>query len=189
MSRDLRPRGVFKCQLVSIALDGTTRRNGITPFLAHGKLKVDHCDRLLKLLAEHEAQAIDPFAEAIKADYLITRYVLRSFAEGIKITLDAEGRPIETRLNRPSGVGEVIEFFRKLGTRADPVKAAAMNLTDPQALAKDRQSFDDCVKVMLIAPPSYADRVRTAKTLEKTHLEGRPIPSSSCSAPTTRRSP
>ena len=40
-------------------------------------LRVEHCDRLLKVLLGHEAAAIDGYAEALRAEYLIGRVWLR----------------------------------------------------------------------------------------------------------------
>jgi hypothetical protein len=46
-------------------------------------LKGSQCDRLIKLLVDHEAQALDGYSEALKAEYLVERATL----------YDAAGRP------------------------------------------------------------------------------------------------
>ncbi len=114
LSRDLRPRSVPNGQICSIAIDSTTARDGIGLVLAHPKLKVEHCDRLIKLLADHEAQAIDPFLQAIEAEFLTTRLLLRIFAERIKTTGGADGRPIETPLDQGGLVRELNRLARTI---------------------------------------------------------------------------
>ena len=76
LSRDLRPRGDTICQLVSIALDGICCRQMVPAILTTPGIQAEHCDRLLALLIEHEAEAVDPFLEASRAQYFIDRKIL-----------------------------------------------------------------------------------------------------------------
>jgi hypothetical protein len=76
LSRDLRPRGDAVCQLVSIAVDGICCRQIVPAILTAPAVESRHCDRLLALLVEHEAEAIDPFLEANRAQYFIDRKIL-----------------------------------------------------------------------------------------------------------------
>ena len=76
LSRDLRPRGVEVSQLVSIAVDGICCQQMVPEILAAPAVQTQHCDRLLALLVEHEAKAIDPFLEANRAWYFMDRQIL-----------------------------------------------------------------------------------------------------------------
>jgi len=76
LSRDLRPRGEAVCQLVSTALDRICCQKIVSAILTAPAVETRHCDRLLTLLIEHEAEAIDPFLEAGRAQYIIDRKIL-----------------------------------------------------------------------------------------------------------------
>jgi hypothetical protein len=172
LSRDLRPRGAFTCQLVSVAIDATVCMGGVKLFLAYPKLRAEHCDRLIQLLADHEALAIEPFSEGIKGDYVFSRWTLRTFSDRVKTTIDAEGHAVETKLDERGIRQEIGNLLSE--DNLNRTDMATLLLTNPATLLKDRQSFDDCLKTMLAAKPTYADRVRQSKLLEKTHLDGRP---------------
>jgi hypothetical protein len=76
LSRDLRRRGASVSQLVSVAIDGQTYEGPVKRLLAAPDLTAEHCDRLLATLVQHQQQAIDPGAEAMRNDYVTTRTVL-----------------------------------------------------------------------------------------------------------------
>jgi hypothetical protein len=76
LSRDLRPRGAAVCQLVSIAVDGICCEQMVPAILTAPAVEARHCDRLLTLLAEHEANRIDAFVEGNRADYITARLAL-----------------------------------------------------------------------------------------------------------------
>lgn len=76
MSRDLRPRGGLISQLVSIAVDGICCRQIVPAILTAPNVETRHHDRVLALLVEHEAEAVDPFWEGVRADYFMSRYFL-----------------------------------------------------------------------------------------------------------------
>ena len=76
LSRDLRPRGAVVCQMVSIAVDGICCEQMVSAILTAPTVQTRHCDRLLALLAEHEAQRIDAFVEGNRADYICYRLAL-----------------------------------------------------------------------------------------------------------------
>ncbi|HEV3121248.1 MAG TPA: hypothetical protein VGY53_05075, partial [Isosphaeraceae bacterium] len=79
LSRDLRPRGHVICQLVSVATDRIGCTVMIPHCLAHPRLQASHCDQLLAMLRTHEMEALDPFIEGVKADYILQRVVIRTF--------------------------------------------------------------------------------------------------------------
>ncbi len=76
LDRDLLPRGVMIVDMVSAAMDHVAAREVIEPMLAAPGLTVAHCDRLLALLAEHEARSVDPYTEGLRTEYLSNRATL-----------------------------------------------------------------------------------------------------------------
>ena len=77
LSRDLRPGGDTLCQLVSFTLEDLYCCMYLTPAILNAPtIDTRHCDRLLALLIEHEAQAIDIFLEANRAEYFHDRQAL-----------------------------------------------------------------------------------------------------------------
>ncbi len=89
LSRDVRPRAELGTQLVVASLERTccvetaSGLRGIVPgeglipsILSSPDIKPEHCDRLLAALLQHEAEAIDPFLEGCRAEYLIARKAL-----------------------------------------------------------------------------------------------------------------
>jgi hypothetical protein len=77
LSRDLKPRGSTQCQVVSNRLESLYCCTYLVPaILGAPSVNIRHCDRLLALLAEHEAQSIDAFQEANRADYFCDRQAL-----------------------------------------------------------------------------------------------------------------
>jgi hypothetical protein len=82
-ARDIQPRGVMITQLVYCAEIRALSRYLLLPVLSHPKLRGTQCNRLTKLLIEHESHALDGYSEGIKAEYLMVRSTLR----------DAAGRP------------------------------------------------------------------------------------------------
>ncbi len=77
LSRDLLPQGVMITDLVNAAMDGSAAKEIIVPMLTTPGLTVAHCERLLALLAEHDARSLDPFTEGLRAEYLANRATLR----------------------------------------------------------------------------------------------------------------
>ena len=73
LSRDLLPRGERIVGHVSSAIDVFTVKSLIVPLLTAPGLTIEHCDRLLALLLEHEARSVDAYAEGLRADYLSYR--------------------------------------------------------------------------------------------------------------------
>jgi hypothetical protein len=71
--RDLQPRGTIISQLVAAAISQLTCTEMVTRILADPRLRVEHCDRLLKLLLSHDTRSIDGYSEGLRVDYLIAR--------------------------------------------------------------------------------------------------------------------
>jgi len=76
LSRDLRRRGASVSLLVSVAIDSLVYEGPVQRLLAAPGLTVEHCDRLLASLVEHQQQAIEPGAETLRSEYVTTRTVL-----------------------------------------------------------------------------------------------------------------
>ena len=75
LNRDLQVRGPAVAQLVSVALDHQCC-DLVQLILNAPDINVQQCDQLLVLLAEHEANAIDAFAEGNRAEYIHCRQAL-----------------------------------------------------------------------------------------------------------------
>lgn len=76
LSRDLRPRGSTIRQLMSLVLDEQVAGKMIRPILAAEGLAVADCDRLLRIIAGHRRDAVDPLAEGFRGEYLVFRELL-----------------------------------------------------------------------------------------------------------------
>ena len=74
--RDLQPRGVIISELVAAAITQVAGAEMVTRLLASSELKVRDCDRLLKVLAEHEARSHDGYVEGLRGEYLVGRVTL-----------------------------------------------------------------------------------------------------------------
>ena len=73
LARDLQPRGTMINQLVMAAITQAVCADPVKTILASPGLRVEHCDRLLKVLLDHEARSIDGYAEGLRAEYLTDR--------------------------------------------------------------------------------------------------------------------
>jgi hypothetical protein len=80
MARDLQPRGGgIVLQIYAQEVEAVTK-DVVTPVLSHVRLRDAHCDRLIKMLLDHEAHAVDGLSEALRADYLEERVTLYDLA-------------------------------------------------------------------------------------------------------------
>jgi len=75
LARDLRQRGRISIQSVSTAIIRVAGYDLNARILAVPGLKVEHYDRLLKLLTVHDATCIDGYAEGLRGEYLVTRVI------------------------------------------------------------------------------------------------------------------
>ncbi len=104
MARDLQPRGGGIVQKIYAEEVAKVTKDVVTPVLSHVRLKEAHCDRLIKVLIDHEAHALDGLSEALKADYLTERATL----------YDLAGRPgNHDRAAADTARVAVLEAFRK----------------------------------------------------------------------------
>ncbi len=77
LARDLRPRGLILNQLFASAIESVVCGDMVPTILAAPGLEVEHCDRLLKLLLNHEKNSVDGYAEGLRGEYLFGRWALR----------------------------------------------------------------------------------------------------------------
>jgi hypothetical protein len=75
LTHDLRVRSGMVAQLVAIAVDDQ-RCDLVRTILNAPGIEVEQCDQLLTLLVTHEANAIDPFVEGNRAEYIHCRQAI-----------------------------------------------------------------------------------------------------------------
>jgi hypothetical protein len=77
--RDLRPRGSMVTQMVAGAItERDVCANMVAAILTAPGLRVDHCDRLLKVFLSHDTTSSDGYAEGLRMEYLAARVSLRN---------------------------------------------------------------------------------------------------------------
>ena len=77
LARDLVPEGLYYADMASVSLLHAAVNEVVLPLLSQPDLTVQHCDRLLAMLVEHEARSIDMDSESLRARYLCNRATLR----------------------------------------------------------------------------------------------------------------
>ena len=115
LSRDLLPRGGMIIDLVSASIEGSASKEIILPLLTTPGLTIEHCDRLLALLADHESRSVDPYIEGLRAEYVYQRMTLHDLVfeqDRLRKEWNSLGNPAG-----PSIVAEIVEptFFVMLG--------------------------------------------------------------------------
>jgi hypothetical protein len=164
LSRDLRPRGMMVVQLVSFAMDGTVALYVMPYFLAHPRLRPEHCDRMIAAIDRHEAAAIDAYTTGIKGEYVIVREVVRRFEDHVRLRVGPDGRPID----EPLGPGRA---FRELmdgvgGEEDQTAQDIALGLTATVVYGvgspKNRAAFTEIARTLLAAAPESAPGRRRA---------------------------
>ena len=115
LSRDLIPQGIMIADLVAASMDDSAARDMIVPLLAAPGLTAAHCDRLLALLAEHEARSVDPYIEGLRTEYLTSRATLHDLVFE-QARLRKEWKQLGYQPG-PSIVAEIAEppFFSAMG--------------------------------------------------------------------------
>ncbi len=81
LSRDLRPRGRIETQLASLAID-QTMLSLVPDLVARPEFTVGDCDRITQLITRHRAEAMSPFIEGLRAEYLLLRTLLQDLRSG-----------------------------------------------------------------------------------------------------------
>ena len=62
--------------MVSASAERSAVEHMIVPMLGAPGLTVEHCNRMLDLLREHEARSIDAYSEGLRAEYISSRATL-----------------------------------------------------------------------------------------------------------------
>jgi hypothetical protein len=114
-------------QLVAVAMTQVACAQMLDRILAGPGLRVEHCDRLLGMLLDHEASAADGYAEGLRAEYVTIRFELAEMArqqpkrdevkwrgelaravrglnDGYRIMLDLDELPFARRLEKLAAV-------------------------------------------------------------------------------------
>lgn len=81
LSRDLRTRGRIETQLASLAID-QTMLDLLPQLVARPELIVADCDRITRLLTRHRAEAMNPYVEGLRSEYLLLRALLEDLRAG-----------------------------------------------------------------------------------------------------------
>ncbi|NQV24156.1 MAG: hypothetical protein HQ518_07285 [Rhodopirellula sp.] len=131
LSRDLRARGRIETQLVSLAID-QTMLDLLPELVARPELKVADCDRITQLLTRHRAEAMAPFVEGLRAEYVLLRSLLHDLQSGSGLlpeTQLANSQP-EVDGNRKVPVVDSVSPGYLLASKAgvDDVSAAALEI-------------------------------------------------------------
>ena len=132
LSRDLLPRGVMITGMVSSSIDRAAVEYVILPVLEAKGLTVEHCDRVLALLREHEAGAIDAYSEGLRAEYLSDRATLHDL-----VFDQARIRKEWERDGNRAGPSIVAEI-------ADPLSVSrlAQNAVAPRLPSREVETFE-----------------------------------------------
>jgi hypothetical protein len=174
LSRDLRPRGGMVVQLVTIAIDSTVTLYVVPLFLAHPRLRPEHCDRLIAAIARHEAEAIAPFAEAVKGEYVWLREILRRFEDKVRLRIGADGRPFDEPISPGRALRELLQEVDGKSNQTGPdlgtsFMVAIYGVGGPT----DREAFHEITRALLAAQSEAEPaRRRTFEPLRAKYLAG-----------------
>jgi hypothetical protein len=121
LSRDQRVRGGFVSQVVSDAVDWRCCELA-TAVLNAPTITVRHCDRLLTLFAEQEANAVDSFVEGNRAEYISSRQALHDLQHRTG-TFDPKVMKDELAIDGDTTSPLVcIKYFVNMGSEKDAAK-------------------------------------------------------------------
>jgi len=170
LSRDSRLRGRDFTQIFSMAIDNAVWSE-ILPLLVGSPLfEVEHCDRLLSLLREHEELGLDRYATGERTNYITRRVALRLFQDKRRLSVDADGRIGEVEVD-PGYLA--LKFLRitdsetwsvpeaAVKANAEWMGRAAAALREHEPLwEQERRAFEDFYRIAVSTRASgYAERV------------------------------
>lgn len=99
LTRDLRPRGFLISQLVSDASElAIFDQSIVSSILAHPKLTLAQCDRLIRTLYDHERSVLDGWGEGLKGEFVMNmRYLAGElYKSNVEIKKTGELLPLPT---------------------------------------------------------------------------------------------
>jgi hypothetical protein len=174
LSRDLRRRGAGVSQLVSVAIDGQAYEGPVKRLLAAPDLTAEHCDRLLATLVQHQQQAIDPVAEAMRNEYVTTRTVLHDLQHR---TGEFDPRFMKEKMEIDS-IGDLIGGLSSLGhvMPSARIDAIVANMTDDDYAREIAKANELYRGVVALWDRPYQERARGIEAAEsRIRLEETPI--------------
>jgi hypothetical protein len=160
MVRDLRPRGFMITQLVAAAITQVTCADMINRILAGPGLRVEHCDRLLKRLLDHEAKSEDGYAEGLKAEYLLGRTELRKSL--LNLTPEAQRAASD---DLAGAVRSLNDYYRTLLSLDGVPFARRLEKVDTLTIAKGNDQFS---RLLATIEPSIEPVTRAIGRMDAT---------------------
>ena len=164
LSRDLRRRGVGVSQLVSIAIDNQAYEGPVKRLLAAPGLTVEHCDRLLATLAQHQQQAVNSAVQALRSEYVVTRTVLHEIQHR---TGDFEPNFMREELGTDS-IGDVITglLMNSNSSRSATVDAIVAKMTDDDYAKEVAKVNDVYNSITAVLDRPYGERARSIEAVK-----------------------
>ena len=134
--------------------------------VSHPKLKGSQCDRLIKLLVDHEAHALDGYSEASKAEYLTERRTL----------YDAAGRPGDPdRAAADKAKAAVFDAFAQFNVPLSPDAKQAFEAMKAELPKATPEQFAEAVADInthyrnLVAAAKLSDREKQTNAKSASH--------------------
>lgn len=143
LAGDLRPRGGVISQLISAALVQVVDATMVPSILASPRLRVAHCDRLLKVLVGHEVRSKDGFGEGIRAEYLAARATLWDLVR------DQPRLAARMGLKPGESVVKAVVGLRLRGIELPRDADARLARTSPAELARAVRELDGFYRALL----------------------------------------
>jgi hypothetical protein len=114
LARDLQPRGDIMVQLVHCAITRLISVQ-ILEIVVAPEARAEHCDRLIKLMTQHESKMTNGYVEALRAEYVAVRLTVRD--------LTRHQSDFGKRLGVKPGES-VVEAFTKMLSQGAPLSRA-----------------------------------------------------------------
>jgi len=178
MSRDLRYRSALLAQLFSSSVDGIVCLQILPILVGSPALKVEHCDRLLAVLKEHQAAGPDRFTTGAKGEYVMQRAVIHAFEDKREVRGGETGLPVEVALTKADLSKMLIQLCEQSSDQVPP--AQIKDYTESilgrhgASWARERDVVSEYYKT-LAAPDAtvYHERVRRIEALRKAQVLGK----------------
>lgn len=159
--RDLRRRAIPSTQLAAVEMEVLAYR-WVPWILSDSAVHVEDCDRILEVLTSHGAQSVDPFLEAVRADYCMVRKVLHDVENKVGSFSEATIRDVYQQPN--ASVGMIMASFlfhasaEQLSSRAARIDAALKEMT-PEHFQNEVTILDEGYGTLLgLRKRPYRDR-------------------------------
>lgn len=180
LTRDVVRRGPFVMVLVAYSVEGIFCGDIVPVILGAKNLNASQCDRLLAILAKHEAERGDPFIEGMRAEYVMLRKILYDSqyppADWAK---EASNEFMRANVRSPGAA-----FLYSIGvtpSSRDAFNAAAA--VDARLAAMGPEDFAAEVKVLneayrsweSAAKQPYRERAQEFQRIHKEWLKGIPL--------------